>query len=409
MNGLNNMEQNLILDISKIVKKLLIQDIFYGLFLSGIPKHEVPEKQRDKNHPGYIPLAAVGLNKATMEFSLIINPDEWFKLSNEVKFGVLLHEAKHLCMFHLLTGDMFSNARLDNVACDIEINQTIDKAYLPSWGCFYEDFKDKYPELTWKANAGRKYYYDELSKLSEEKKEQMGISEKAQHVWIITDGDGNAVDPNSLTEAEKNAIRVQMESTLETLAEEVQKSNGHIPSEINQLISGFVKPKPKFNYQQYIRNYIGNSTKYFIGTSKLRENQRFPGQPKVVLKPLNRTLVLIDESGSVSKTELDDFLNEIHHMSKKVDIEIRPFDTEVMEPVKYNGKGTFKRTNCGGTSFTAAVDYYNQDKKFNSCIIFTDGHAETPPKCFKKILWVISSNGNEEPIKDHATWIKIPK
>ena len=74
------MEQNLILDISKITRKLLISDIFYGLFLSTIEKKESKD----------IPLAAVGLNKATMEFSLIINPDEWFKYSDEVKYGVCI-------------------------------------------------------------------------------------------------------------------------------------------------------------------------------------------------------------------------------------------------------------------------------------------------------------------------------
>lgn len=390
------MDQNLILDLSKITKKLLINDIFYGLFLSTI------EKKEDKS----IPLAAVGLNKSTMEFSLLINPDEWFKFSDEVKYGVLLHEAKHLCFFHLITMDKYPNHKMDNIATDCEINQTIDKRFLPSWGVFIEELEKQYPNLDWRRNAGRDHYYKELSKLPEEEKEKMGIDEKSQHVWKIVDGDGNEID--NLTDAEKDAIRVQVESTIENIAEEIQKSQGHLPHEIDQLVKGFVKPKPRFNYTKYIRNYIGNSTKYMIGTSKLRENQRFPGQPKVVLKTTAKILVLIDESGSVSEPELYDFLNEIHHMSKKIDIEIHPFDTKVMKEVKYNKKGQFKRTNCGGTSFTAAVNYYNDNKQYNSCIIFTDGFAETPPVCHKKLLWVISSNGSVDSIKNHAQYIKIP-
>jgi predicted metal-dependent peptidase len=315
----------------------------------------------------------------------------------------------HLTQFHLLTGDSYPNHKMDNVATDCDINQRIDKKQLPSWGIFIDELEKQYPQLDWKRLAGRHHYYHELNKLSEKEKEQLGIDEKAQHVWIITDGDGNKVDPNSLTDAEKNAIRIQVESTIENLSEEIQKSQGHIPVEIDQLIKGFVKPKPVFNYKKYIKNYIGNSTKYYIGSSKLRENQRFPGQPKIVLKPLNRILVLVDESGSVSQPELFDFLNEIHHLSKTTDIEIRPFDTVVMKPVKYSGKGDFKRTNCGGTSFTAAVSFYNNNKEYNSCIVFTDGFAETPPPCAKKLLWVISSNGNESSIANHAQWIKIPK
>jgi predicted metal-dependent peptidase len=293
---------------------------------------------------------------------------------------------------------MYPNSKMDNVATDCQINQMIDKAYLPSWGIFIDELAKQHPKLDWKRNAGRDHYYKELSKLSDEEKEKMGIDEKAQHEWIIIDGDGNPVD--GLTETEKDAIRVQVEHTIETLAEEVMKTQGHLPAEIDQMIKGFVKPKPKFNYQKYIRNYIGNSTKYQVGTSKLRENLRFPGQPKVVLKPINRVLVLVDESGSVSENELHDFLNEIHHLSKKHDIEIRPFDTEVMKAVKYDGRGSFKRTNCGGTSFTAAVEFYKQASEYNSAIVFTDGHAEVPPSCNKQLLWVISSNGSVESIKN---------
>ncbi len=72
------MEQNLILDVNRITKKLLISDIFYGLFLTTINKQESKD----------IPLAAVSVNKSTMDFGLLINPDEWFKYSDEVRYGV---------------------------------------------------------------------------------------------------------------------------------------------------------------------------------------------------------------------------------------------------------------------------------------------------------------------------------
>ena len=58
----------------------------------------------------------------------------------------------------------------------------------------------------------------------------------------------------SLTDAQKDAIRVQLEHTIESIAEEISKSQGNLPIEIQQLINGFVKPKPKFNYKKYILN-----------------------------------------------------------------------------------------------------------------------------------------------------------
>lgn len=330
-------EKNLIQDLSKVTKKILISDIFYGLFLGTI------EKKADTS----IPLAAVALNKGTMEFQLWINPDEWFKFSDEVKYHVLKHEVMHLTNFHLLTNDMYPDAKRDNIACDLFINQMIGKENLPSWGCFIEDFEVKYPKLDWKRNAGRDHYYKELGKMSDKEKEELGIDEKAQHSWVIVDGDGEKSD-KPLTDSEKDAMRVQVEATIEGLAEEISKSAGTVPSEISAMIDNFIKPTPKFNYAKYLRNYVGNSTRYMVGSTKLRENQRFPGMPKTILKPISRMLVLIDESGSVDESDLHDFLNEIHHLRRKTDVEIRPFDTGVMDPVKYNGGGVFQRTQCGG-------------------------------------------------------------
>lgn len=74
------MEQNLILDINRISKKLLINDLFWGLFLTTIEKKETKD----------VPLAAVGVNKSTMDFTLFINSEEWFKCSDEVKYGIEL-------------------------------------------------------------------------------------------------------------------------------------------------------------------------------------------------------------------------------------------------------------------------------------------------------------------------------
>ncbi len=354
------MEQNLILDINRISKKLMISDLFYGLFLSTIEK-----KESDK-----IPLAAVSLNRNTMDFCLLINPVEWFKFSDEVKYSVLKHETLHLTLFHLINQDRFPDHKRANIGMDLEINYIIGKDKLPSWGCFIEDFEQKYPKLDWKRNAGAKHYYDELGKLSEEEKEELGIDEKAQHQWVIVDGEGNPTG-EELTDAMKDAIRVQVEHTIEGIAEEMIKSQGHVPAEIDQLIKGFIKPKPVFNYLKYIRNFVGNSTKYTIGNTKLRENQRFPDAPKVILKPVSRMLVLIDQSGSVSEHELFQFLNEIAHLSKKTDIAIHAFDTGVYKETKYRrGSNEFKRTACGGTSFTAAVDFYNKER-YNSCIILS--------------------------------------
>ena len=60
----------------------------------------------------------VGVNRATMDFTLYINPEEWFKMADEIKLSTLRHEAMHLTMFHLITMDRYPNSKMDNIACD---------------------------------------------------------------------------------------------------------------------------------------------------------------------------------------------------------------------------------------------------------------------------------------------------
>jgi predicted metal-dependent peptidase len=389
------MEKNLIKDLNNLNLNLLISDEFYGLFFATLKKQENID----------IPLAAIGVNKSTMEFTLYINPDKWFKYSDDIRIGILEHEMKHLTLFHLVTEISNVNHKMDNIACDLEINQMIDKNKLPKWGIFLDDFKKKYPKLDFKPNAGRRHYYNELNKLSEDEKNQIGIGENAKHKWVVVDGDGN-ISNEELSDLQKESIKAQLEGLIKSTVEEVSRSSGNLPREISELIKGFIKPKPKFDYKKYIKNFIGNSDKFLLKSSKLRENQRFQDNPKIVFKQLNKILILIDESGSVSKTELYDFLNEIYHIKKHFDVEIRAFDTQVGDIVNYKGNNVFPRSKCGGTYFTESINYYNKSKHTN-CIIFTDGHAETPPPCFKKLLWVISSNGDEKSIKNHNRWIKI--
>lgn len=305
---------------------------------------------------------------------------------------------------------MYPNHTQDNIACDLEINQTINKQFLPSWGCFIEDYAIKYPKLDWVSNAGRSHYYNELGKLSDKEKEELGIDDKAKHSWIVTDGDGNKCDIDSLTDSQKDAIRVQIEHTIESIAEEIEKSQGNIPAEISQLIKGFKKPKPKFNYKKYIRNFVGNSTKYFIKTTKLRENQRFPDSPKIVLKPKQKLLVLQDQSGSVSEKELCELNNEIYHLMKTIDVETRSFDTKIGDLVKIAKNGSYAtRNKCGGTDICPCIEYFEKRKDIDTCIIFSDGHFNEARTTKKNLLIVITSNGTIENVKNHKNVIRIPE
>lgn len=394
------MERNLIKDLNNITKDLIMEDTFYGLFISSIEK--VPETR--------IPLAAIGLDKSTMNFKLMINPDEWYKEENgkpvyswENHKAILKHEIMHITFFHLVAFDFMKNKDMANVATDIEINQKIGKDKLPSWGCFIEDFKKKYPKLDWKEHAGSNHYYNELDKLPEDEKQSLGISDKAKHKWIIVGVDGK---PAKLTEAEMESVRVEIENRIQTIHEEVIKSGGSVSSEISDLIKGFKKPKPKVNYLQYIRNFALNSDRYNIKFSRFKENQRFYGQPKTKLKPKNRIVVFFDQSGSVHEPTFKIFSNEIFHLKKYNDVTIYPFDTKVMSEIKIKGDTLIRRA-CGGTEPLCCLEFFEKSN-FTTAIIYTDGHFNEIRQSQKNVLWVIDPMGTLENVTNQQRVIKLP-
>jgi predicted metal-dependent peptidase len=103
-------------------------------------------------------------------------------------------------------------------------------------------------------------------------------------------------------------------------------------------------------------------------------------------------LLAIDTSGSVSDTELKEFMNEIHHIYKAgVEITIIQCDTRINSIEPYKGKNEITVKGRGGTSFEPVLDYYSANgKKFTSLVYFTDGECYTRQKPKGNVLWVIS-------------------
>ena len=107
-------------------------------------------------------------------------------------------------------------------------------------------------------------------------------------------------------------------------------------------------------------------------------------------------LLAIDTSGSVSDTELNEFMNEIHHIYKAgVDITIVQCDTSINSIEEYKGKNELNVKGRGGTEFDPVLDYYNANqKKYTSLVYFTDGECYTSVTPRGNILWVLSEQSH---------------
>jgi predicted metal-dependent peptidase len=376
--------------LSKISKELMLKEPYYGFFL--IMLNKVWRKD----------LPTAGVSKQNINYQLAINEEFWMGLSDDHKMGLLKHELLHIAFGHLTSFSSFSNKKLANVAMDMEINQYIEDSWLPEGGIRIEDYED----LKLDKKAGCRYYYDQLLRLQDEKDKNGTTGNQGMDKLLDDIANGDIPDHSTweefddMTDAEKKLIEKQVQKILQDAKEQTIKKRGNMPGEIEGLIVVEEFTKPKFDWKGYLRRFTGVSTKVFTKKIRRKENRRYEDNPGLKIKMRQHMLLAIDTSGSVSDTELAEFMNEIHHIYKAgVDITVVQCDTSIKSVEPYKGKNEINVLGRGGTEFDPVLDYYNANlKKYTSLVYFTDGECYTSVKPRSKVLWVLSerSSMNED-------------
>ena len=379
----------------------MLKEPYYGFFL--IMLNKVWRKD--------VPTACV--YKSGINFSLGIGPEFWDKLSEEHRLGLLKHELLHIAFQHLTAFGMFNDKRMANIAMDMEINQYINKDWLPKGGIDIDDYKD----MNLNRKAGSRYYYDQLHE-AKKKKEQDGSSgcenmdklldsvDGNGGTFSITDGNGNGKeveipdhkweDFENMPEAEKKLIEKQLQKVLQDAKEQTLKKRGIIPGEIESNIKIEEVIPPKFDWKGFIRRFTGVSTRVFTKKIRRKENRRFESNPGLKVKMRQHMLLGIDTSASVNERELKEFMNEIHHIYRcGVDITIIQCDTRIKDISEYKGERDLDIHGRGGTEFDPVLEYFNANlRKYTSLVYFTDGECYTDIKPRGHVLWVLSEESH---------------
>ena len=143
-----------------------------------------------------------------------------------------------------------------------------------------------------------------------------------------------------------------------------------------------------------LRRFVGNSSISYTKKLRRKYNKRYSANPGIKIKFKNHILVGVDTSGSVSTSELKEFMNELGHMHKTGhQITVAQCDTNIGSIEVFNPKKDWDITGRGGTDFQPVIDHYNEKKgTYTALIYLTDGEAHTPEDCPKNALWVHSSS-----------------
>lgn len=367
--------------LARASKTLILDEPYYGLFLIGL------NKQIRKDIP------TAGVSKNGIGVQLSINPGFFADLNEKQRIGLLKHELLHVSFGHITMRDRFSNHKLFNIAADLEINQYISADQLPEGGLTLDTF----PELNLPEKAGTIKYYELL-----EQEQNSGSCPSLESVLNQMDGDseychGTWKEFEDLTEAEQKLVEKQVQHQMKETAEQTEKRRGSIPGELADLISKLRNIEPaKFDWKGYLKRFVGNSSISYTKKLRRKYNKRYVENPGLKIKFKNNILVGVDTSGSVSNSELKEFMNELVHMHKTGHkITVAQCDTRLNSVEEFNPRKDWEIKGRGGTSFQPVIDHFNERKgKYTALIYLTDGEAYTPENCPHNTLWVHSSRCN---------------
>ena len=378
--------------------------------LSDEPFFSAISRRVNKQSSRAIPTAGVTVDKDTLQFKMLYNPDFFEDMEENKIKGVLIHEFYHLIFKHV-TSRRPENIPMIvwNIATDLAINSMIGADNLPENCCIPggKQFED-YP-------LGKTAeFYLEMMKDDE----QFGDGKGGFKDMEGEDGSdlGNFDDHggwDELTEDERQMVEERAKDIMEKAARDANNSGrgwGSVSNGIKRDI--MERLKTRVDWKKVLRAFIGAAQRADKSNTMRRINRRFPyiHAGRKVNRVAN-IAISIDQSGSVSDQELNAFFNELNKLSDLATFTVIPFDTRVAEDKVYTWKKgekrKWERVMYGGTCFNAPTDYVNKGN-FDGHIVLTDLMAPKPKPSRCRRMWMASKyNVDNMPFKTPERVIAI--
>ena len=378
--------------------------------LSDEPFFSAISRRVNKQSSRAIPTAGVTVDKDTLQFKMLYNPDFFEDMEENKIKGVLIHEFYHLIFKHV-TSRRPENIPMIvwNIATDLAINSMIGADNLPENCCIPggKQFED-YP-------LGKTAeFYLEMMKDDE----QFGDGKGGFKDMEGGDGSdlGNFDDHggwDELTDDERQMVEERAKDIMEKAAKDANNSGrgwGSVSNGIKRDI--MERLKTRVDWKKVLRAFIGAAQRADKSNTMRRINRRFPyiHAGRKVNRVAN-IAISIDQSGSVSDQELNAFFNELNKLSDLATFTVIPFDTRVAEDKVYTWKKgekrKWERVMYGGTCFNAPTDYVNKGN-FDGHIVLTDLMAPKPKPSRCRRMWMASKyNVDHMPFKTPERVIAI--
>jgi len=398
-----------ITEISRIATKLILKEPFYGHFLLGVPKEMSTTTDT----------ACVALYGSTI-IKLQVNLEFWQSLSEDHQYGLVKHEVLHLVFKHLFSQKNYSNKRLYNIACDLVVNQYINRAQLPNGAILLSTFDDLRHSHGLELNPfeSTDYYYHKLQSII---RDNQSLSDLGNLGKLLSDDKNDQLQKHDqwyrfeeLNTAKEKIMEYQLYNHVKGVLDRLKGNSfgiGSLPGKLVEYLEGFLKSYVvQVDWKRELRKFATSSNSSYIKNTLRRPSKRYGTSPGIKVKRRNKLLVVLDTSGSVPKEEIQKFFGELHQIWRSgAEVIITECDADVQSMYHYKGKVPEDINGRGGTNFDPPIVIANQQIKPDGIVYFTDGFANPPivrSRC--SILWVITSTGISKADEKNNIWHRLP-
>lgn len=377
--------EHLLDEIARVGVTLILNEPYYAHFLANLSKR-IDEQ-----------IETMAVSVQGDNYVLHVNPRFWQTelTTRTLQVGLLKHEVLHLVFKHPTRMRNYPNPFLYNVACDLVVNQYIDRAALPASAIY----PDTFTELELLPFESSDYYYNQLhqhqcqcpdSPLSQRLNELETTCRAAleRHAsWGLL-ARKSGVECSVFDVQLDNLVRVAIERT-------GAKGIGKLPARLQRHLETFrVRPEAVINWRKLLRVVAESSRRTQIRNTLKRPSKRFGTTPGIRVKHHHRVLVAIDTSGSINMGELALFFSEVHHLWRTgSEVRVVECDADIGKMYDYRGILPTVVTGGGGTDFTPPIHYANTHYHPDLLIYFTDAYGATAEPCRTPVLWVVSQAG----------------
>lgn len=325
---------------------------------------------------------------------LFYNP----KIENkDIRFikALLKHEAMHLINQHFLIKPKDERDRkIWDLAMDAAINQYIEE--LDAFGISLNQLIEE------GHGVDNEYIF------AVPPAEHPGETAEFYHEWMLKkmeelgrfdiEAIPESVDDHSKMREDQPSVDMILEITKSKVGKAFNIYGGDLPSGVQRMVEKFLS-RPTLSWRVLMRRFMGVSVKGDRYTTPLRPNRRYEDQPGWRYEYQSKIAAILDTSGSIIESEINDFLSELEGLMKFFEGEIHliQIDNVVTSVSKYR-KGKWREVEIvggGETDLQPAVIFAEENLRCEGTIVFSDGHADVPI-AKRRILFVLSKFHNPD-------------